>query len=306
MFLKQAFTKDNKPWKYLIGIIIVVIGMGMGQIPFTMAIAFAAVKNNIPMPRSNNEALTFLDANLTLALIILGFVGGILGLYVAVRFLHKQTFSQILTTRSKIDWKRIFFSFTLWGIVVISSTIVAYLINPEDYLFQFDYRLFLILVLIAFFWLPFQTSAEEFIFRGYLMQGFALVAKNKWFPLLFTSILFGLLHLANPEVTKMGNIIMIYYIGTGLFLGVITLMDEGMELALGFHAANNIFSALLVTSEWSALQTHALMKQVSEPSSGIDIFLPIVLLFPLMIFIFAKKYHWYDWQKKLLGDIKTP
>jgi hypothetical protein len=31
----------------------------------------------------------------------------------------------------------------------------------------------------------------------------------------------------------------VYYIGTGLFLGI-TLMDEGMELALGFHAANNL------------------------------------------------------------------
>jgi hypothetical protein len=31
----------------------------------------------------------------------------------------------------------------------------------------------------------------------------------------------------------------VYYIGTGLFLGILTLMDE-MELALGFHAANNL------------------------------------------------------------------
>jgi hypothetical protein len=30
----------------------------------------------------------------------------------------------------------------------------------------------------------------------------------------------------------------VYYIGTGLFLGILTLMDEGMELALGFHANN--------------------------------------------------------------------
>jgi hypothetical protein len=32
-------------------------------------------------------------------------------------------------------------------------------------------------------------------------------------------------------------------------------MDEGMELALGFHAANNLVSALLFTSDWSAFQT---------------------------------------------------
>ena len=56
------------------------------------------------------------------------------------------------------------------------------------------------------------------------MQGFGLLAKNRWFPLIVTSALFGLMHIMNPEVEKMGPIIMVYYIGTGLFLGIITLM----------------------------------------------------------------------------------
>ena len=43
----------------------------------------------------------------------------------------------------------------------------------------------------------------------------------------------------NPEVEKLGYLILVYYIGSGLFLGIITLMDEGIELALGFHFANN-------------------------------------------------------------------
>jgi membrane protease YdiL (CAAX protease family) len=29
--------------------------------------------------------------------------------------------------------------------------------------------------------IPLQTSAEEYIFRGYLMQGFMVLARNKWF-----------------------------------------------------------------------------------------------------------------------------
>jgi hypothetical protein len=41
-------------------------------------------------------------------------------------------------------------------------------------------------------------------------------------------------------------------------------MDEGMELALGFHA-NNLVGALLVTSDWSAFQTHSIFKDISEP-----------------------------------------
>jgi len=104
-------------------------------------------------------------------------------------------------------------------------------------------------------------------------------------------------------VAKMGNVIMIYYIGTGLFLGIITLMDEGMELALGFHAANNLVGALLVTSDWSVFQTHSIFKDLSEPSAGIDVILPVVIIYPILLLIFSKKYGWTNWRERLTGDI---
>jgi hypothetical protein len=135
------------------------------------------------------------------------------------------------------------------------------------------------------------------------MQGFANLAKNKWFPLFMTSLIFGGMHWFNPEVTKIGPIVLVYYIGTGLFLGIITLMDEGMELALGFHAANNLIGALLITSDWSAFQTHSIFKDISDPSAGLDVILPVVIIYPILLFIFSKKYNWTNWKEKLTGKI---
>jgi hypothetical protein len=103
----------------------------------------------------------------------------------------------------------------------------------------------------------------------------------------------------------MGYIIMVYYIGTGLFLGVITLMDEGMELALGFHAANNLVGAILVTSDWTVFKTYSIFIDTSEPSAGLDIILPIVVVYPILLFIFSKKYNWSNWKEKLTGKIAT-
>ena len=51
----------------------------------------------------------------------------------------------------------------------------------------------------------------------------------------------------------------------GFFLGAITLMDEGLELALGWHYANNLTAALFVTADWTALQTDSIYKFVGEP-----------------------------------------
>jgi len=150
---------------------------------------------------------------------------------------------------------------------------------------------------------PMQTSFEEYLFRGYLMQGIGIATRSKLTALIITSVLFGLMHIANPEIGKLGYLLLLYYIGTGFFLGIITLMDDGMELALGFHASNNLIAALLVTSDWTALQTDSILKDNSIPEAGFDILLPLVIVYPLLLIIFSKVYKWSDWKNKLAGPL---
>lgn len=226
-----------------------------------------------------------------------------LGLFFWVKFVHQQSIKSLTTSRNKVDWRRVFFSFFLWGTFVVATILIAYYNNPENYIYNFKLIPFITFLLLAIVLIPLQTSFEEYFFRGYLMQGLGLATKTKWFPFVFTSLAFGLMHIANPEVGKMGYIILIYYIGTGFFLGILTLMDEGLELALGFHAANNLFGALLLTSDWSAFQTNSIFKDVAEPSAGFDIILPVFIIFPILLFIFSKKYRWKNWQQKLFGTL---
>lgn len=231
-----------------------------------------------------------------------------IGLFVVwfwVKFVQGQSIKSLTTGRSKVDWKRIFLSFFLWSTITIVMTLIAYYTAPENFIWNFKPQKFLIFLCIALVLLPLQTSFEEYLFRGNLMQGLALVTKSRLVALLIPAILFGLMHMANPEVGKIGPIIMIYYIGTGLFLGILTLMDDGLELALGFHAANNLIGALLVTADWTAFQTHSIFKDVSEPSGGFEIMLPIFIIFPLLLILFSKIYKWDNWKERLLGTINT-
>jgi membrane protease YdiL (CAAX protease family) len=260
--------------------------------------------NGKGMPQLDEKSLmTYLEPNWTLFLIMLSFVFAMLGIYIVVKNIHKQTMLSITTSRAKVDWSRIFFSFTIWSLFTVISTTILFYISPESFVMNFKLVPFLILVVIGTLMIPIQTSCEEYVFRGYLMQGFGNLARNKWFPLVMTSSIFGLMHIANPEVTKMGYIVLVYYIGTGFFLGILTLMDEGMELSLGFHAANNLIGALLVTADWSVFQTHSILKDISDPSAGFDVILPVLILYPILLFIFAKKYNWINWKEKLTGKI---
>jgi membrane protease YdiL (CAAX protease family) len=233
---------------------------------------------------------------------LLTFVGGLIALLVVVKYLHKQRFTKLITARKKIDWSRVFFAFGIWAIFSIASTFLAYYLAPEDLLWNFNLMPFLGLLLISLILLPLQTSFEEFLFRGYLMQGIGVAARNKWVPLIITSLIFGLMHAFNPEIEKLGYSVLSVYIGLGFFLGIITLMDDGMELALGFHASNNMIIALLVTSDWTALQTNSVFLDVSEPSA-IGQIIPIFIILPILTFVFAKKYKWTNWKEKLTGKI---
>lgn len=304
MFLEQSINSENKFFKYIWGSVLIIFASFVGQILFVAVLLYDSSTTDKNYPTTNDALMRYFDSNLTLFLILFSFVITMVGVYLVVRSVHNQTILSVTTARKKVDWNRIFFSFSIWAIFTIATTLITYYYNPTEFIWNFKPIPFAILAAIAIILIPIQTSCEEYIFRGYLMQGFANLARNKWFPLLMTSLIFGGMHYFNPEVAKIGPLIMVYYIGTGLFLGIITLMDDGMELALGFHAANNLVGALLLTSDWSAFQTHSIFKDISEPSASFDIILPVLIIYPFLLFIFSNKYKWTNWKEKLTGKVE--
>ncbi|MCC9041318.1 CPBP family intramembrane metalloprotease [Myroides sp. M-43] len=226
-------------------------------------------------------------------------------LIVWVLIVHKQSLLSLTTSRNKVDWSRFMFSFGVWGLVIIVFFVYAYIDNPQDYVLSFNWKPFIVFFLFAIILIPLQTSFEEYFMRAYLMQGIGLATRSRAIALFSTSIIFGLMHLANPEVEKVGMVIMIYYVGTGLFLGIITLMDDGIELALGFHAANNLIGVLLVTSDWTAFQTNSIFTNVNSETviSPWEYIIQVGVVLPIVIIIFAKKYGWKNWKHQLFGKV---
>ena len=311
MYISQALKSLHEWWRYLVGILIVLIGVGIFSIPHMIAISIKSFNGEVDMERLAQNDVAYIlglfEPNLNLVFMLLPFLGGLILLFITVKFIHKQSIISLTTSRKSIDWSRIWFSFFLWGIVSSIMIGLGYLIEPENFEINFKLVPFLILVVIAILLIPIQTSFEEYLFRGYLMQGIGVITKYRWIPLLITSLVFGLMHISNPDVDKLCPVVMIYYIGTGLFLGVMTLMDEGMELALGFHAANNLFTALLVTADWTAFQTHSVLKDLSNPQNAglTDIIIPVFVIFPILLYVFSKKYNWTSWRDRLIGSVSA-
>jgi membrane protease YdiL (CAAX protease family) len=307
-YIEQAYKGRNDLIYYFATLALVFVGWQIiGIIPLVAVAYYHAGSHSEFMAAAGNVFATMgIDSNLYLFLMILTFAFALLSLIIGVKYIHKRSVTSLVTARKKIDWKRFFYAFGIWILISFISVGLDYLFEPETFVWNFKPVPFLILLIISLLFLPVQTSFEELLFRGYLMQGFGTLFKNAIYPLIITSLIFGMLHGFNPEVQKLGSIILIYYIATGLLFGIVTLMDDGTELALGMHAANNIIAAVLVTSDWMVFQTDALWVDVSEPSVGVETFFPVLVVYPIVIWVFSKKYNWNNWKSKLLADIKKP
>lgn len=279
MFIEKAKTGENHWWQYVLTLLIVFVAIQLGSIPLG---AYLVLRNPEAAMQGNLSLAT--DTNAGLALALLGFVVGFFALLFCAKWIHKKNILDIITARPKFDWKRFFYGAALWGILGIVSIVITVWGDTEgSIVFQFDAPKFIVLVLIALIFLPFQTAFEEIAFRGYLMQGSALLFRSKWVALILTSLLFGLMHITNPEVKEFGiDVALPQYILMGFFLGYVALKDNGLELSIGIHAANNIISALTFTSDASALQTHALLKDLHPTASHWD---TLIMLVSILIFV---------------------
>jgi uncharacterized protein len=307
-FIQQAYLGKTDVWRFLLTFFLTLVGWQIvGIIPISITAIWHAKDYNQFLAAANENFMGLgIDANLYLFVMVLMFAFGLAFLLIGITGIHKRSIRSVMTSRTSFDWNRFFWAAALWAMLSIAFMVVDYFNHPQDFVWNFKLVPFIILVLISVLFIPLQTSFEETLFRGYLMQSLGLAFKNRWMPLILTSTTFGLLHAMNPEVEKMGMQLMVYYIGTGLLFGVITLMDEGLELTLGLHAANNITAAIFVTTNWTVFQTDALFIDYSEPNMGYLVMVPLLIIYPIVLFILARKYKWTDWKEKLMGRIDKP
>ena len=295
MYISQVFSaKSKRVYAIVCAIVLLLLFQGAFQ------------ENNNETEIVMKDMINQIGELPTFALTLVSFAFFLFPLFFIVNVFHNQSITQFTTSRKKIDFRRISFSFLVYGGIITGTFFLEYFMNPSAYAWNFQPLQFFMLCIMALLLLPVQIGFEEYFFRGYFMQWLGFLSRNRWVPLFLSSILFGLAHSANPEVAEMGWGIMVFYIGMGFLLGIVTLMDDGLELALGIHFANNFFACILSSSEWSSLQTPALFKEISAPSFGFFTISIEMSLYLLTILILAKKYKWTNWKEKLFGRISVP
>ncbi len=94
------------------------------------------------------------------------------------------------------------------------------------------------------------------------------------------------------------------YLLMGLMLGLISILDDGIELSLGIHFINNAFAAIFMTHQDSALQTDALflMHDLDPAASLVE----TVILTTIAVIVLWRIYKWDFGIMKRKVEIETP
>lgn len=254
-------TGRNEGRRYFWGLVYsLVLGEFIGSIPYLLLSGGDMEAINQGRAPANG-----LSNNWNFLLMMLPQVGGFLFLYDYIRRVHKRPFLSVITPFKKLNYNKFLYAFGIWLLILVVWELAFYAGNPGNYILQFDCSRFIVLLLLSVPLLLIQTSYEELTFRGYAMQWLGRYMPYRIFPLLITGFGFGLMHMANPEVEAFGPLVMIDYIAIGLTLGLVSLLSDSLEFAMGLHFANNLFAALFISYDSSVFQTDAVfrLKEIS-------------------------------------------
>ena len=286
-YLQLAALGKNHWWRYLSGILLIAfMWQVVGSLPL-IGLVTMVLGDNDPATSFDPVTIRFEGVSPLVSYLAISFtfVGMLAGLYLTMRFLHQRAFPSLINTLGRMDWQRFLQGFAVYFGLLVTLTLVGALANPEEFHFSLELEKFLLFLPFALLLTPMQTCAEELLFRGYVMQSLGHLLKQPAVVAVISAIIFMLPHLMNPEARLDSILMPLNYFTLGLFLAIITLRDNALELAMGAHTANNLYAFTVVSYEGAVLESPAIFSEgTPDPLISLIAILLVSALFYWIVF----------------------
>jgi membrane protease YdiL (CAAX protease family) len=286
VYLDLARQGKNGWWRFVLAVgLILFFWQILGALPSVFLIIWVLADGKPQTSISSAGQFVGVESILSFAVPMLASVLFLSGIFLAGRSIHQRPFRTLITPARAIAWGRFFQGFTVWFILSGLMSVVEALLFPGRYVLTLDLRRYIPFFFLALVMIPIQTSAEELFFRSYILQGVGLRLRNIWVLSAISGFLFMVPHLLNPEARVNYGLMGFYYFFIGVVMAYITLRDGRLELALGLHAANNLFSALFANYTVTVMPTPSLFTvntldaiySVSAATIGLFVFVLIFI-----------------------------
>ena len=205
----------------------------------------------------------------------LGIIIIIPSLYLATKIVKDRPFSSYSSSRGGWNFKLYFKALIILLIAyVIFECIDTVIFGPEG-----SYHFSIIFLIISLILVPLQCIAEEYVFRGLIMQTLGSWFKIPILAVILQAVLFAAIH----EYNSLG---LMETLVSGIIFGFFAWKTNGIELSSAFHTANNLSIALFVMFGLQSATSAPTLNRVA-----LSIVFEIILC--IVMYSVGKKTSWF-------------
>lgn len=239
--LIAALSPPGRLWRLAAGVLVIAVTYFLWNLGIGTAVWWVEGIDGLD---SRLQSLTAGSDPWAMLLLFATFIGGFLGVWLAMRLLHRRPMGALFGRAPAVLRD---FTLGVAMMVVVGGALSLLMLPMLPELELTDQpRLWLMLLPLALLGLLIQTGAEEAVFRGYLQGHLAarFAAPLVWMGV--PTILFGLAHYS----PGLPGTVWLVVAATGLF-GLIasdlTARSGSLGLAWGLHFANNVMAILILS-----------------------------------------------------------
>jgi len=191
------------------------------------------------------QPIGMLATNLGLALLIPISVGLVL-------FVHRFRPRWLHSVQPGFRW-RFMLACLLAGLVVLGGLwVVSRIGQPWVFAPEQQWGWYLLIVLLTS---PLQAAAEEYFFRGYLIQALHTTSSSSpWFGVVGSAAVFALFH------GTQNLPLFLYRFAFGILAGVLVVKTGGLEAGIAAHVVNNVVAYGYAVLSGTVVATHAVTE----------------------------------------------
>jgi len=165
------------------------------------------------------------------------FLGTLLLVWIFMKYMDKQNFMDVgLQIKNR---KNDIIIGTLLGLVIMGLAFVSLWAAEEIIYTDFNFDVLELIYTTLLFVLV--AILEEVLFRGYIQKNLML-SFNKYVALIIASVLFALMHGANPNISSFSLLGLFL---AGMALGATYMYTKNLWYPIAFHFSWNLFQSLL-------------------------------------------------------------
>ena len=199
-------------------------------------------------------------------------------IYIASKIVRDRPFSSYASSRGGWNWKLYFKCLLIPLAVYIIANVISIPFdnNPKTSTSQVS----LITMVLSLILIPLQCIAEEYIFRGALMQALGSWFKIPILAIIIQAIIFALLH----SYDALGVVSIAI---SGVVFGLLAWRTNGIEAGAAIHSINNLMGFYIV-----ALGLGSISSKVSITEFIIDV--ALTLISAAALYYIGNKKGWFS------------